>query len=123
MCQILFQIKKLKIGWLLIIGSCLTVSCGPLYDTKYSLTPPSTIHGQTCVSQCEIAKNQCEQIEELSETICEVRNAICDISLDCFGYPYVCIPNYERCDNHYVNCYETCGGKVEREKVCVMGCE
>jgi hypothetical protein len=57
-------------------------------------------------------------MEKLNETICELRRTICESRLDCF-----CEADYSRCDKHYVNCYQTCGGKVDSEKFCVMGCD
>jgi hypothetical protein len=123
--QTFFRLKKFKWCWKwcwILTISFFSTSCGPIYDTKYSLTPPSTSEGKTCISQCDNARLQCEQMERLNETVCELRNSICEGKLDCFGFSHFCLANYSRCDKHYVNCYQTCGGKVESKKVCVMGC-
>lgn len=102
--------------------SYFSISCGPIYDTKYSLTPPLTLEGKSCISQCENSRLQCEQMETLNESICELKKSICESTMDCFGHVSFCMADYSRCDQHYVNCYQTCGGKVDRKEVCVLGC-
>lgn len=46
------------------------VSCGPVYETRYSFTPPRSAEGRSCAFQCQNGKLQCQQIEEMQEQRC-----------------------------------------------------
>lgn len=110
-------------------------ACGPIYDTRYSFTPPSTPQGQSCLFHCSQLQDQCEQLEDHRQELCEERARYererCERDLrrdgkkvkwyDCGTES--CTSDYDRCAQQYRSCYESCGGKVSAEQVCVMNCD
>ncbi len=124
---------SLFVGFLVVAMS----GCGPMYETSYQLTPPKSSQGQTCVMQCENMKLQCENLAEMKKQMCEDRSAMqverCEAEIyrkknrdakwgECSA-SQSCSDDTERCLKQYHNCYQTCGGKVKAEQVCVMNCE
>lgn len=110
--------------------------CGPIYDTQYTFIPPDDGNGRACVYQCENGKQQCEELEELKEESCEERAeaeyARCEERIyrrkgrdpkwnEC--YRESCSSDSERCETNYRSCYQSCGGKVNAETVCVANCD
>ncbi len=110
-------------GLVLVLGCYLSVGCGPIYETSYSFTAPKVSQGKICVSHCENTRLLCEQNEEIKQEYCELRTErTWKIGSDCYGYRPFCRADYYRCLIHYKNCYQSCGGTVESQDVCVMGC-
>lgn len=109
--------------------------CGPMYDTKYTFSPPRSAEGRSCVFQCEQGKLQCEQIENLEASRCrdyaerESRRCRDDIRYrenrdpkwyECSSES--CSADYERCEHMYRACYQSCGGEIKTETTCVANC-
>lgn len=115
--------------WLLFCSGC-----GPVYDTRYSFIPPTDPVGRSCIFQCENSRMQCNQIEELTKMNCEQRarqeQQACQWRMEMRGekehwYDCTaesCSTDTEQCDSMYRSCYESCGGRVEAQTVCVMNC-
>ncbi|MBN8547886.1 MAG: hypothetical protein J0M12_01080 [Deltaproteobacteria bacterium] len=111
------------------------VSCGPVYETKHSFTPPRSAEGRSCTFQCQTVKLQCQQIEEMQQRQCEDharwQQRRCQEDLadrgkkerwyDC-GLES-CTANTERCEESYRACYQSCGGQVESREVCTYNCD
>ena len=126
---------------LLVISFCL--ACGPVFRTNYTFSPPETESGRACIFQCENNKLQCEQLEDAKVDRCEAESSRdyerCERNKE-YQYDYgkgreKCVrncycsrrwcskANYERCAAKYRSCYQTCGGLVHSETVCVRNCE
>ena len=119
-----------------VIGLCLFFSaCGPIYNTDYQFTPPSSTTGRVCTQQCENSKFQCQQMEEMSADRCRDRAQIeqqrCEDNIrwregrdpkwyECGAES--CSANTDRCDAQYRSCYQACGGRVDAHTYCVANC-
>ena len=124
-----------------LLLALLLSACGPMYETRYTFVPPKGSSGQACILQCENNRMQCEQLAEMRFQNCEDR---ADREYrDCeheqvFGYDkkgrWTCVDNCycwrdscerdtDRCDALYRTCYQTCGGKVKAQTVCVANCD
>ncbi len=130
-----FSRKIWGIAPVLLTGVLVLSSCGPVYRTQYEFQQPPTAEGQRCVFQCRNSQLQCEQIEDLRMDRCldreERKQARCFRRMEKAGEeigPYDCQmddcdANYERCEAAYRACYQSCGGTIKEEVVCVRGCE
>jgi hypothetical protein len=114
--------QKLSI---LIIFACLSVGCSPVYNTEYSFTPPTTPDGHQCVRNCNRAKASCQQNIENRLNSCQRQiEQRCENRQDCDKLSYNCgVVDYEPCEEQYRSCYQSCGGTVKSQSVCVMGCD
>ena len=50
------RLLSLCLGLLALLSAC-----GPIYDTQYSLVPPTSIEGRRCVGQCQQNRTICRQ--------------------------------------------------------------
>lgn len=111
------------------------VSCGPQMQTNYQYFPPENPQGQACIFQCENSRMQCQHIQDMEYQRCqdraEDRYQRCEDSNEyrrkddkqyCYR-EYCSSPDGERCDNSYRSCYQSCGGRVTSETVCVANCD
>lgn len=111
-------------------------SCGPMYETNYTFTPPESSAGNACIFQCQNSQQQCRQLEEYKKDDCEQRSEWqkerCEAEVwrkkgrdpkwyECGGES--CSADYDRCDVSYRACYQSCGGKVQSETRCVANCD
>lgn len=131
----LLGLKRLvgRLGLLALLG---LAGCGPVYHTDYSFTPPKSQVGVNCTLHCENNRLQCRQVEDVQVQSCELRaerdRDYCEDQIrwrkgrDTKWYECTldsCSANYERCDESYRLCYESCGGKVTATTRCVQNCE
>ncbi len=117
---------------LLLLGLC---SCGPIYETRHSFTPPKSAEGRNCTFQCQTVKMQCQQIEEMQEQRCNEnarwQQRRCQQDLENRGKKErwydcgleTCTADSERCEETYRSCYQSCGGRVDSTSVCTYNCE
>jgi len=114
-----------QLGWnrlFVFTISGLITACGPIHQTKYFYTPPSSVEGRTCLFQCENNQIQCEQLEEMKQESCELRAELaCNNQENC-SRPRICRANLKRCEQVYRNCYQACGGTVQSQQVCILNC-
>lgn len=111
-------------------------SCGPIYDTQYQFIPPESSQGRMCTYHCEESQQQCRRLEEIEADRCNERAEYdrreCERDLwerkqrnpkwyECGGGS--CSANYDRCDQMYRSCFESCGGEVRQEVRCVANCD
>ncbi len=120
---------------LLLVFLLAASACGPVYRTQYSFEEPDSPEGRACTFQCQTSKLQCEQIEDLRQERCEDRalreQDRCLRRLErqkkeikSYDCPLdTCRADYDRCEKMYRACYQSCGGRVTSETVCVSGCE
>ena len=128
----------MKISSLLVLAFVLggVSACGPVYHTDYAFRPPKSAEGRSCVFQCEQSRQQCRQIEDMQQDNCQNRsyweNARCEDDIrrrkgrepkwyECGTDS--CSADYDRCDDSYRSCYQSCGGEVQTNTYCVSGCE
>lgn len=126
------HIAWLLMGWLL-------VACGPVYETEYRYTPPQgDAAAQTCIAQCRASQERCLSNADLradtEQQFCEMdarlnytrclsqqydqqRRVSCHQPLPCYNTPY-----YGSCTLAFNTCFQSCGGKAERVRVCVHNC-
>lgn len=127
------NIISMKIMNLLLFFLLILTSCSPIYQTRYTLTPPESSEGKACVFQCDNINLQCHQVKDENAEQCEQRSNInynfCqslnlhrdkDDQESCFHAN--CAVDYSYCDSQYRNCYQTCGGKVSGTTVCTAFC-
>lgn len=119
----------------LTLAVLLITGCGPVYNTTYRLTPPKSASGRSCILNCSTIQSQCEHLERIEADRCEDRSRWeqreCERDFERRGekpkwYDCVadsCTPELERCEEQYRRCYESCGGEVHAETVCVSGCD
>ena len=106
--------------------------CGPIYETRYNLTPPQGQMGQICTNQCDQIRLQCIQNEDQRLQNCETQNRLARLEYeqcrnmkysDCYDSSTWCdSSDHEMCEGQFRACYSNCGGKVESYQVCVFGC-
>lgn len=111
-------------------------ACGPVYDTQYHFTPPPSSEGRSCVFQCDNSRLQCRQLEDYKNEDCQRRAEYdqrrCEDDIyrrkgrepkwyECGSSS--CSPDYDRCEQLYRSCYQSCGGRVDQQTVCVSGCD
>lgn len=116
-------LKNCQIFFWLILGiiTYLSAGCAPIYDTEYAMTAPTTSKGKDCIAQCEISKRQCFDWEKKKKAYCELKVELsCDDEEQTMTYQPKAINR--RCESYYRHCYQTCGGTVTSQKVCVFGC-
>ncbi|MCB0358636.1 MAG: hypothetical protein KDD44_03345 [Bdellovibrionales bacterium] len=125
------MILRSSIGAVLVLLS----ACSPVYRTNYSFVPPEDPRGQACVFQCQTVKLQCEQLEksendrcvdraEYDYDRCEARNDRRREDKQDYCYRSYCPgPNFDRCEDQYRSCYQSCGGTVNAHTQCVSFCE
>ena len=103
-----------------------------MYKDKYTYTPPPTAQEKICTFQCDKLKLQCVEIEELKakdciddakpdydECLMETQNKWeCD-PLEPHTY---CNTAIEKCNEEFNQCYQICGGKVEKKTECIANC-
>lgn len=117
--------QKLSMLIILAILAYLSVGCSPIYNTEYSLTPPSSSEGRMCVRNCNRDRASCEKSVEARLDSCQRRTEQeCEGRQDCDKLSNSCgVEDYDSCEVQYRSCYQSCGGTVKSEKVCVMGCD
>ena len=120
---------------LIVLGIFFFVACGPVYETRYSLVPPESATGRACIFQCETSQSQCEQIQDLEKDRCEDQSQRdqeqCEWEYRRQGKKpkwyecgsTSCTSDYTQCEERFRRCYQTCGGTVSSENVCVYGCD
>ncbi|MGF1562345.1 MAG: hypothetical protein ACFB3T_09230 [Geminicoccaceae bacterium] len=137
-----------RLGLLALLGVALS-ACAPVYETRYSLTPPAAdaperTEALACIEQCgqqqqvclvsaREAFENCELRAQTQFSHCRMRERM--DYLACRG-PYgrtscfpstclvpVCETNIQGCEAGYRACYAACGGTVTEETVCVANCD
>lgn len=133
-----------------LLTLCLAVmallsACGPVYETQYSLIPPTSAEGRLCVNQCQQNRNFCRQNCGLNQQACvnEARSrALYDYqayvnrqqaekkpikkSVSDFDRSYSCGNSSceARCEADYRDCFGgSCGGQVIARTVCTAFCD
>jgi len=134
------RLLSLCLGLLALLGAC-----GPIYDTQYSLTPPTSAEGRLCVGQCQQNRTICRQGCTISQQAClsEARDRAfyeyqayasqqraekkpIKRSVSSFENTYACSTNSceARCEADYRDCFGgACGGQVTARKVCTAFCD
>lgn len=122
-----------SVGLLFLVA---IAGCGPIYDTRYTFEPPRSAEGRACTFQCNQGKLQCQQIEDLNKDRCEQESRRnqqdCEYNIritknrspkwyECGSDS--CSADYDRCEESYRSCYESCGGRVNATTVCVSNCD
>jgi len=115
----------------------LLTGCGPIYETRYDLLPPTDDAGRFCTVECERVKLDCRRLEDRKYQQCnrDRQDAEADYQrcLDrnkndsgkckrLSNKTYCRAANYEACDADYRRCFQNCGGQVHSRQVCVFNC-
>ncbi len=134
------RLLSLCLGLLALLSAC-----GPIYETQYSLIPPSSVEGRRCVGQCQQNRTICRQSCTISQQACvndartralyeyqayvarqtaekkPVKKSVSD-----FEHSYGCSSNSceDRCEANYRDCFGgLCGGQITAQRVCTMFCD
>lgn len=125
----------------ILVGMFCLSACGPVYKTDYQYVPPKSNNGKLCAVQCTESKAYCKQA-------CNARKSQClslarreamhqyrlykDQQLE-YGKPVKKSPSdfeYSSqceqscgCNDMFNLCYQTCGGVIKENKVCVAFCD
>jgi len=125
---------QISFGYLLALLSLIVIlsGCGPIYETRYNLTPPPGQMGQICANQCDQIRLQCIQNEDQRNQNCETQNRLARLEYeqcrdkgysDCYDSSIWCdASDHEVCEEQFRMCYRNCGGTVQSYQVCVFGC-
>ncbi len=129
------KVKAIKLLVIFLFPGFL-ISCGPIYDTQYSYFPPESSEGRACIFQCENSRSQCQELEHYRNQDCERRSTYdYERCRDDIRYRYdrepkwnecsesSCSADEERCDSQFRYCYQSCGGRVDAQTVCVANCQ
>lgn len=136
----MLKLLKNKLLLLLLAAVC---SCGPVYQTTFSYSPPSDLPGNTCLNGCQSNQQQCEWNERSLHQECERRAEMdynfcesgkrysynykkkrTDCVENCYCSRDTCPePNIPLCTDRYNSCYVGCGGTVVATTQCVSSCE
>ena len=124
-------------GLFLLTSVLLLGGCGPVYDTVYDFTPPTTSFGAECVENCKDSQSECEDFERERNDDCEERQKAqmdrCNDRIladkkrapkwtEC-GKTESCTEDTAKCESRYRTCYQACGGTISSKQVCVAFCE
>lgn len=124
--------------------AALLTACGPIYDTTYTYSPPTSARGQACVSACEADQSggryECRQrtqdCERQKDLIADreynryvryrqQQGLPVDRNRSSFAPTYSC-PWESECTDvveaQYRACFTGCGGRIQATQTCVMGC-
>ncbi|MCG5241084.1 hypothetical protein ACIU1J_09130 [Azospirillum doebereinerae] len=134
------RLLSLCLGLLALLGAC-----GPIYDTHYSLVPPTSVEGRRCVGQCQQNRAICRQSCSIGQQAClnDARNrafyeyqAYVDRqraekkpikrSMSSFENTFECGTGgcEARCEADYRDCFGgACGGQVTAQTVCTAFCD
>jgi hypothetical protein len=127
------------------LAAATLVACGPVYKTTYELTPPQTAEGRLCTSQCQQTKSACQRGGYDRYQLCKERKqahaerAYNDYRMQQLmqkkpikksrrhfysGYSCRQEASYKKsCEQDFVGCFATCGGKVTPHTICTANCE
>lgn len=125
--------------------SVLLAACGPIYETQYTYTQPDSRRGQACTSSCEADQQACKYQCKRETQDCENEKTRVaerefrryeryqrDQNLPVTRSVYDFKPNYSCpwehecanvCEADYRACFTGCGGRIDAQQVCVMGCD
>lgn len=115
---------------------------GPQYRTNTSYVAPPTTQGATCVASCQTSEQVCRARQEdtaRAEYPACLQRAKDDYKICMQGMSTIncslyrdlsqqqCTkdmePSYKTCVSSYNSCYQSCGGEVKTESVCVKNCD
>ena len=134
------------IFYIVISIVCVTVAaCGPVYKTSYELTPPQTAEGRMCVTQCQQTKSACRNSGYDRYQRCKTeQRAYAERKFNEYriqqlllkqpikktqrsfygGYSCSHEQSYKKdCEQDFVGCFSTCGGRVVPHTVCTANCD
>lgn len=138
------MVKRLACALLSLVAVFIISSCSSKKnEVSYRYSAPAERETKMCINECNQQRIQCQQqtTQEFSE--CEAQVNFDSYSFEnhrigCSDEAYACQDNivfnaesfarqcrltYEECQSTFNACYETCGGTVERETVCVENCD
>lgn len=122
----------------LLAALAFLATCGPVNQTERILTPPTGPEAQQCVTECNTDRGQClEKAAERYADCREQQREAYDDFRNCRGGTaartgaVLCLPRATfrcrsrapRCEAAFEVCYQRCGGKVEKQEVCVANCD
>ncbi len=126
-----------SIALILLSSLLILAGCGPIYDTKYDLMPPSDEAGRFCVVECERINGDCrrdaqhrydrcerdnrearDEFERCRRKHAENANKRCGSSAS----TNYCSSDTASCDSAYRRCFQNCGGEIHTRQVCVFNC-
>lgn len=127
-------------------------ACGPMMETRYEFTPPTSSAGMQCVQNCQADQSMCQNHARDAKDQCrkdadhkaerdyrkakdEYIYALKLYAADSTKFPkpnepYKSSPSYYQCNNlgsecvgQYNTCYRSCGGVIQEHQVCVANCD
>jgi hypothetical protein len=134
--------RALQTITVILFASLAACETGPQYRTDTSYIAPPTTQGATCVASCETTEQICrgreddyaraeyplcmQRAKETYETCINGPFPVgCDVPRQ--NAEYACdrnaSPSYNSCTQSFNACYQSCGGEVVKETVCVRNCD
>ena len=130
---------------LVVLGCAVAAACSPVYKTTYELTPPQTAEGRICVTQCQQTQNACKNAGYDRYQRCRTeQRAYAERKFNEYRVQQLLLKqpikksqqhfysahscglekSYKAtCDQDYIGCFSTCGGKATPRTVCTATCE
>lgn len=128
--------KSLNLLSVALIGVTVA-SCGPIYNTTYTFSPPNSMQGRQCVNDCLAQKSHCSFRCQRDYEQCtfaaqdEAHHQYREWQRHHHGdhsryyNDFVDTSQCQQdcgCDNDYRQCYANCGGAVIPHTRCVAFC-
>lgn len=134
--KMIFNIKRLTLLLLLLMGLISGCSTGP--STQYTYSAPTSADGKACVDECEQSKAICtrlckktdpeclanakeraqlefqQYVDEQAKMQSPVRKAV-----QSFYHPELCNHTGCGCESEYKVCYQLCGTRTESHNAIV----
>lgn len=125
-----------------VLASLAACTSEPVFRTDTSYIAPGTAQGASCAASCQTSEQVCKaRMEDFSRSeypACMERAK--QTYIQCMQGDYkmgcqlsrqnaetVCSydlsPDYGSCEASYNSCYQSCGGEVIRDRVCVQNCD
>lgn len=130
----------------LLLASVFLATCQPVFETRYTLTPPTDATGSrqcladcaatlqtcrditgkrysSCLDRSELQYSNCRQQASVDYQLCATSNTGITCDRQICQRPSCSTAEVDACEANYRSCFAACGGEVRSEEICVAGCK